>query len=78
MGSGHMGTQKREGFVLVALMALSTIIVATVVSTACVVGGRHYKQYKLGEEEKIRAEAAMPEPGVPEAEREVMCRTFLV
>ena len=45
--------ERKEGFVIVTLLALSTMIMLTIVGTICVVGGKHYKLYR---EQQVLAE----------------------
>ena len=53
--------ERKEGFVIVTLLALSTMIMLTIVGTICVVGSKHYKLYHeqqvLAESQKIEVES---------------------
>ena len=53
--------ERKEGFVIVTLLALSTMIMLTIVGTICVVGGKHYELYReqqvLAESQKIEVES---------------------
>ena len=53
--------ERKEGFVIVTLLALSTMIMLTIVGTICVVGSKHYKLYReqqvLAESQRIEVES---------------------
>ena len=65
--------QRKEGFVVVALMALSTAVMLTIVSAICIVGSQHYKFYH---EQEVLAESQRIE--VEEAEHDAMMLSVLV
>ena len=81
MHTGSWGTQtmprRDEGFVLVALMALSTVIVLTMVGTACVVGCKHYRHYKHSHAQESCAESFMMEYDMDHAQQEARVLSVL-
>jgi len=66
-----MSAQQKEGFVIVALMALSTVIMVMVVGMCWMIGSRHMKMNR----EAIRAEVQTIE--IEETQEEEAAKALL-
>lgn len=69
-----MTTTRNEGFVIVALLAASTITMMMIVGICCFVGSRHYR---LNSNQVKRAEVLMLQDGTRDEEYGAVPRSFL-
>ena len=67
--------ERKEGFVIVALMALSTVVMLTIVGAICIVGSYHHKLYR---EQEVLAESQSIEIEAEESEHDAMMLRVLV